>query len=87
MILGSDRVITSPDLVTWTSSIAFGNADADVDYRCFHATSTKALFVATTGIAYFYNPSSWTTVSTTQLTTGLVNLNTPTLAGANIKVR
>jgi hypothetical protein len=87
MILGNDRVITSSHGVTWTSSIAFGNAFADVDYRCFHATSTKALFVSSAGIAYFYNPSSWTTVSTTQLTTGLVNLNTPTLAGAHIKVR
>ena len=86
MILGSDRVITSPTGVTWTSSIGFGNSEVDVDVRSFHATSTKALFVATTGIAYFYNPSSWTTVTTSQLTTGLLNLNTPTLAGANIKV-
>jgi hypothetical protein len=87
MVLCTGSVQTSPDGVTWTQSIAFGNNEADVDNRSFHATSTKALFVASTGIAYFYNPSSWTTVTTTQLTTGLLNLNIPTLAGANIKVR
>lgn len=87
MVLCTGSVQTSPDGVTWTSSIAFGNNEADVDNRSFHATSTKALFVSSSGAAYFYNPSSWTTLSTSQLTTGLLNLNTPTLAGANIKVK
>lgn len=88
MILGNDRVITSPTGVTWTSSIAFGNPDADVDNRSFHATSTKALFIGTSGISYFYNPSIWTTVTTSQLTTGLLNLGLAISAtSANIKVR
>jgi len=87
MILGTTRVITSSDGVTWTSSIAVGNTDLDPNNRYFYATGTKALFISTAGVAYFYNAGTWTTVLTTQLTTGLVNLNTPTLAGANIKVR
>jgi len=88
MILGTNRVITSSDGVTWASSIAFGNSDADADNRSFYATSTKALFVSSSGIAYFYNPSSWTTVTTSQLTTGLLNLGIGISAtSANIKVR
>lgn len=88
MILGTNRVITSPTGVTWTSSIAFGNSDTDADNRSFYATSTKALFVVSSGISYFYNPSIWTTVTTSQLTTGLLNLGLAISAtSANIKVR
>lgn len=88
MVLCTGSVQTSPDGVLWTQNFGFGNADADVDNRSFHATSTKALFLGTSGIAYFYNTSIWTTVTTSQLTTGLLNLGLGISATTiNIKVR
>lgn len=86
MILGSNRVITSSDLIAWTSSIAFGNINTDAINRTFYGAGTKALMLAS-NVAYFYNAGSWTTVATTQQNTNFLGLSTTTGTGQFIKVR
>lgn len=86
MICGTNRVITSSDLITWTSSIAFGVNTTDHLSRVFYGTGTKALMLAA-NIAYFYNAGSWTTVSTTQENTDLLGLSTTTGSGQIIKAK
>jgi len=86
MILGTNRVITSSDLVTWISSIAFGNTDADAMHRTFFGTGTKALMLAS-NTAYFYNAGSWTTVTSSQQNANIVGVLTTSGTGQFIKAK
>lgn len=86
MICGTNRVVTSSDLITWTSSIAFGVNTTDHLSRVFYGTGTKALMLAG-NVAYFYNAGSWTTVATSQQNTGLLGLVTTAGTGQIIRAK
>lgn len=86
MICGTNRVITSSDLITWTSSIAFGVNTNDHLSRLFFGSGTKALMLSS-NVAYFYNAGSWTTVATTQQNTNLLGVTTTDVNGQIIKAK
>ncbi len=85
MIIGNITIQTSSDGVTWTESIVIaGGTQADSDQRSVYGTGRDALIVAS-NTAYFYNAGSWTTITSSQQNTDIMQVPLSSQNGVLVK--